>query len=55
MIVRPVDEDLEEYEIVITHIRPDDTMTEDLDDEEEKYGVLIESGTIIGMLDYIIS
>ena len=47
LIVRPVDEDLANFEIVISHITPDEYVL-DIEKDEEEYGQLMEAGAIIG-------
>ena len=49
VIVRPVDENMEDYELVISHIEPVEFIT-DIEEDEEDYGVEMEAGMIIGML-----
>ena len=47
VIIRPTDEAMEGYEIVISHVKPSQFVN-DIDKDEEEYGIEVESGTIIG-------
>ena len=49
LIIRPVEEEVEDFEIVINHIRPDDFVL-DIDEDEEEYGQLMIAGQVIGKI-----
>ena len=47
IILRPNDEAMENYEIVISHVAPQEFIR-DIEEDEKEYGVEVEAGTIIG-------
>ena len=47
IVIRPVEEEMEDFEITINHITPDDYVL-DIEEDEEEYGQLMEAGTVIG-------
>ena len=47
LIIRPVDEEMEDFEITINHITPDDFVL-DIEEDEEADGQLMDAGDIIG-------
>ena len=47
IVIRPVEEEMEDLEMIISHITPDDYVL-DIEEDEEEYGQLMEAGTVIG-------
>ena len=48
LIVRPVSEELEEFEIIMSHVTPNEFVL-DIDEDEREYGKLMRAGAAIGM------
>ena len=53
VIIHPVDPEMSDQEIKITHIDPIDDLKE-VDDDEKDYGILMNAGSVIGILQFSI-
>jgi hypothetical protein len=47
LVIRPVEEEVEDLEMVISHVTPDEYVLA-IDEDEEEYGQFMEAGAIIG-------
>ena len=49
VIVRPTDDAMEDYDIIITHVTPSDFLM-NADEDEHIHGIQVGSGTVIGIV-----
>ena len=48
VVIYPVDPEMNDQEIRITHVNPVDELTE-IDDDERDYGIMMNAGDVIGI------